>query len=137
MIVVILYNRGMKNKFPYIQRCGFKGHPNANKNGVILEHRLFMAEHLKRALTKDEIVHHINGDPKDNRIENLQIISRKEHVKKHNKPRKYVRLICKSCNKVFFKPNNQVATKKNCGQKDFYCNRNCMGTHFGRGRNKL
>jgi hypothetical protein len=50
-------------------------HPLATKKGYVLEHRLVMMGHLKRNLTKKEVVHHINANRLDNRIENLQIIS--------------------------------------------------------------
>jgi len=59
-------------------------HPNRNKHNDILEHILVMSLHLGRALLKGEVVHHINGDRIDNRIENLYLFSsRSEHMKAH------------------------------------------------------
>jgi len=49
------------------------------------EHRCVMEEHLGRPLREDEIIHHINRDRQDNRIENLQIVNRSEHVAYHNR----------------------------------------------------
>jgi hypothetical protein len=42
-------------------------------NGFALEHRIVMARSLGRPLEKHETVHHVNGDPTDNRLENLQL----------------------------------------------------------------
>lgn len=49
----------------------------------VREHRHVMEQHLGRKLRKDELVHHINEDRADNRLENLQVVSRSEHTKIH------------------------------------------------------
>lgn len=45
--------------------------------------RAVVAAELRRPLTSDEIVHHINGDSTDDRIENLVILTRAEHLALH------------------------------------------------------
>jgi hypothetical protein len=71
------------SKFGYIQLSGYHTHPMSNNNGVILEHRLVLSEYLGRMLNKNEIVHHINGNRQDNRIDNLELTTRSEHAVIH------------------------------------------------------
>lgn len=46
-------------------------------------HRWIMEQALGRKLRQDEHVHHKNGNPLDNRIENLEVLDPKQHMRLH------------------------------------------------------
>jgi hypothetical protein len=56
-------------------RCPEQFLPMARKDGYIAEHRLLVATELNRLLDSTEVVHHINSNPLDNRIENLMLFN--------------------------------------------------------------
>jgi endogenous inhibitor of DNA gyrase (YacG/DUF329 family) len=59
-------------------------HPNKSKQGYVALHRLIYEKAHNRFLNADEIIHHVNGNKQDNRIENLYLCSRQEHGKIHH-----------------------------------------------------
>ena len=85
-----------------------KNHPCCTKYGYVLEHRIVMENHIKRLLAPNEVVHHINGCKKDNRVENLEILSSSLHAKHHSllHGKKYVELKCPECNTLFVRAKN-------------------------------
>ena len=58
-------------------------HPNATKDGHVLEHVLIMERAIGRYLEKDEVVHHKNHIRDDNRLENLELMTFREHARLH------------------------------------------------------
>ena len=59
-------------------------HHYRNKNNCIFENRFMVEKQIGRYLNPEEVVHHINQIPNDNRIENLQLLTKPEHTKLHN-----------------------------------------------------
>lgn len=52
----------------------------------ILEHRLVMERHLGRYLLPEEVVHHLDENPQNNAIENLELLpNQAEHARRHKK----------------------------------------------------
>jgi len=66
----------------YVDKAGYK---RLSVNGeFIFEHRFVVEKFLRRKLRASEVVHHLNGDKLDNRIDNLQVMSNSDHCKEHH-----------------------------------------------------
>ena len=72
--------------------CGYMsvrlpGHPKAMAGGYVLQHVLIMEDAISRPLSGTEVVHHINEDKLDNRLENLCVMSDHDHKSLHARKR--------------------------------------------------
>lgn len=63
------------------------GHPTAmrskNWDGYVYEHIFVVERALKRSMRHAEIVHHLDGNRANNRLTNLLVLERSQHVKLH------------------------------------------------------
>lgn len=87
-----------------------------------LEHRLVMSEAIGRQLMPSEHVHHVNGDPADNRLSNLELLTAAEHVALHGggaavrQRSSRVAITCERCGKeLLVKPSR--STRRFCGNE--------------------
>ena len=74
----------IKNKFWYIEIWD-KWHCNSNKKWYVREHIKIMSDYLWRKIEKNENIHHKNWIKDDNRLCNLQLMTRGEHTSIHHK----------------------------------------------------
>jgi hypothetical protein len=90
-----------------------------------------MERHLGRKLDADEDVHHINHNPLDNRIENLEVKKKDEHSRLHalEKQRYPDIKLCANCG-AEFKVNPRKRKRNKC------CSPECAMAFRIRGRQK-
>lgn len=61
------------------------GHSHADPNGYVYGHLLAWLEAGNQPPAHGEVIHHVNGDKQDNRIENLRIEKRCHHSVGHHR----------------------------------------------------
>ena len=91
--------------------------------------KYLLEQKLGRSLLPTETCDHINGDYTDNRLENLQLLSRSDNIRKHAalSPREFGTFTCPVCNCSFTKPMNNVRGNRKKGKRGPYCSRSCAG----------
>lgn len=92
--------------------------------------RLLMANKLGRPLMADEDVHHIDENPDNNNLTNLEVINHVKHEKIHTIKYDWQDkiMICPECGKEFLWTIKQQRTR-NRKKKGPFCSRRCVGLY--------
>jgi hypothetical protein len=76
-------------------------------------HRWLVEQHLGRPLLKTDLVHQKNGNKRDNRLENLEIVSPAQHGLEHT--RHAITKPCGVCGRVFMPEKTKRKRQQTCG----------------------
>ena len=113
---------------PYILQVAPESYTGKKYRGrYAYEHHIVWWEHHGRVPGPDDVVHHINGNKHDNRIENLELLTREKHALHHAEEYRRVELIsCDYCATGFeIKPSHAKSRRKTTFQNKLYCSRSC------------
>ena len=100
-------------------------HPNQNSNGLYPLHRVLMENKLERRLRDGEVVHHRNGNPTDDRAENLEVLGNDEHSRMHRQLEPE-HCVCAQCGKEFqLQPHQARLRRKRTKSGKLFCSRSC------------
>lgn len=129
----------MRVNGPYVHTSGrLKGRKYVNiidvdgKRTSMLYSRYLMEEKLGRKLSYDETVDHIDEDPSNDSLDNLQIVSRSENSKKSARLRReieYIEFDCILCGKPGKQQAKNFRHNRNQGKAGPFCSRSCAGKH--------
>lgn len=103
--------------------CYAPWHPCANRAGKVMEHVYVVYSHTGRKPEKDECVHHIDRNRKNNSFDNLRVMSQDEHRALHSFEDYgvvYTNKTCPNCGDVFL-------TRETSSRE--FCTSSCASWH--------
>jgi hypothetical protein len=119
---------------PYIAKDGrlrITGVDSNNVKHTISYPKYLMELHLGRYLDAEEQVDHIDGNPLNNELTNLQIKKLGEHQALDVQRNRDVLVHCKYCGKPFIIKGSKISSRnrKDRHQSGYFCSRVCSGKY--------
>lgn len=87
--------------------------------------RWLMTQKLGRWLTKEETVDHDDGNPLNDDLSNLKIMSLADNIRKSAKPAGVYKFNCPVCKKFVEKPLRDVKHNRKNGKAGPFCGKHC------------
>lgn len=102
--------------------------------------RILVEKAIGKKLSKDQDIHHIDGNPLNNDLSNLQILSHAEHARLHGQKYFDMYVVCPNCLEEFlWSAKSQSKFHSNRNRKDNihlihkpFCSRRCAGQYSRR-----
>lgn len=98
--------------------------------------RYIIEQHIGRPLLPTEDIHHIDENPLNNDISNLEIIAHGEHQRQHSQKYFDKTVICSCCGKEFLwtslQQRRHAQNVKRIGRSDtglIFCSKRCAGIY--------
>lgn len=112
-------------------------HRETGARSTILFSKFLMSVSLGRRLRPEEEVDHVNGDKSDDRLENLEVVTKSENLKRQaaiRRDKSLVHLECPSCSQTFSRPIHRTHLRR--GGDRTFCSRSCSAA-FNSPKRKL
>jgi hypothetical protein len=132
--LIMVYENVIKEYGPYIGKDGRMRIvlQYSDKSKKTISYPKYIMEcYLKRYLNEEETVDHIDGNPLNNEINNLRILSRQEHSINDVLRNKDVVVNCAFCGKTF-KIKGSTLHYRNLekrGKSGYFCSKQCVGKY--------
>lgn len=112
---------------PYELTVAPKDYPGKKyRNKYAYAHYVVFWGHYGKIPGPLEVIHHKNGNHRDNRIENLELLSRKIHNEQHSLERlSPITLRCDFCMNEFFMKRRDLVQRVKAGRRYFFCSLRC------------
>ena len=127
------YDPTIKVNGPYLNRTQnrkFVQYVYADKRKRVITYAKYLMEQLlKRELSSEEEVDHIDRNKLNDVIENLQILNKNIHIILDAKRAKLVEIECVRCHKKCMKKTSSLRSNSKSGYAGPFCGKKCTGEY--------